>query len=152
MSKNLSAVPGSPQNSSWISALEGKKCSVNHLEEGAKRTRTQIDTYNSLCFLTLKEIQPKEAEVPLRDSVYDKFLRKIRVDKEKLVEIGEEYCNIRGYDPRTGIPTVKQLIYFGLEDMAANLEKKLHENKEFINPAGPLHNDGQCFDTQGFGT
>jgi aldehyde:ferredoxin oxidoreductase len=126
---------GFEETAEWITALDGKKRSVPELEDGTRRARTLIDTYNSMCFLTHRDILPKDAEIPLRDAVHDKFLKKIKVDKDTLVNIGDEYCRIRGYDPETGIPTVGQLIHLGLEDMAADLKKQLHENGDYINPA-----------------
>ncbi|MDD5169087.1 MAG: aldehyde ferredoxin oxidoreductase C-terminal domain-containing protein [Syntrophales bacterium] len=123
---------GYEETAGWISALEGRKCTVKDLEKGAQRARTLIDTYNALCFLTHRELKPEAAEVPLKDTVHDKFLGKTKVDKEKLKEIGEEYCKIRGYDPQTGIPTVGQLEKLGLQDMAAKLAEKLRESGELI--------------------
>jgi len=123
---------GYEQTANWITALEGKKCTVKHLEEVAQMTRTMIDAYNALCFITHKELKPEAAEIPMKDTVHDKYLRKVKVDKEKLREIGEEYCKIRGYDPQTGVPTVETLRNMGLADLAAKLAEKLRESGDWI--------------------
>jgi len=123
---------GFEETASWISALDGGKCTAADLREAAQRTRTLVDAYNSLCFLTHKELSPEAADMPPKDKIHDKFLKKITVDKEKLREIGDEYCRTRGYDPQTGIPTTETLGKMGLDDMAAKLAEKLRESGNWL--------------------
>lgn len=123
---------GFEETSNWISALGGGKCTAQDLRDAAQRTRTLVDAYNSLCFLTHKELSPEAADMPPKDTIHDKFLKKIKVDKEKLREIGEEYCKTRGYDTQTGIPTAETLEKLGFADMAAKLAEKLRESGDWI--------------------
>jgi aldehyde:ferredoxin oxidoreductase len=125
---------GFEETAGWISALSGKKCTVEELRQAAQKTRTLVDAYNSLCFLTHKELRPEAADMPPKDAIHDKFLKKIKVDKAKLREIGDAYCKSRGYDPETGIPTAETLTKMDLDDMAVQLAQKLQESKDWLKP------------------
>ena len=123
---------GFEETANWITAVDGKKCTPEDIKEVAQRTRTLVDAYNSLCFLTHKELSPEAADMPPKDTIHDKFLKKIKVDKEKLREIGEAYCKTRGYDPQTGIPTTETLEKMGFTDMAAKLKEKLRDSGDWL--------------------
>jgi len=123
---------GFEETASWISALDGKKYTAQDLRDAAQKTRTLVDAYNSLCFLTHRELSPQAADMPPKDTIHDKFLKKIKVDKEKLREIGEAYCKTRGYDTQTGIPTSETLEKMGFTDMAAKLAEKLRNTGDWL--------------------
>jgi len=44
-------------------------------------------------------------------------------DLEKSEQVGEEYCELRGCDPDTGVPTREALEKVGLKDLADKLEE-----------------------------
>ena len=125
---------GFEETSQWISALAGRKCPVGDLREAAQRTRTLVDAYNAVCFLTHRELSPQDADPPMKEAIHDKFLKKIKVDNEKLRQIGEEYCRIRGYDPQTGIPTAETLEKMGLPELAVKLSEKRRECGDWMGP------------------
>lgn len=123
---------GFDETAAWITALGGKKCTPEDLKEAARKTRTLVDAYNSLCFITHRDLSPEAADPPPKDTIHDKFLKKIKVDKEKLREIGEAYCKTRGYDPQTGIPTAETLEKMGFAEIAAKLKEKLRESGDWM--------------------
>jgi aldehyde:ferredoxin oxidoreductase len=43
-------------------------------------------------------------------------------DPEELKKVQEDYCRMRGYDPKNGVPTRKELEKLGLKDVADKLE------------------------------
>jgi len=45
-------------------------------------------------------------------------------DVEKFKKMREEYYKLRGFDPITGIPTEKKLLYLGLEDIVEDLKQR----------------------------
>ena len=44
-------------------------------------------------------------------------------DLEKSEQVGEEYCELRGCDPDTGVPTREALEKVGLKDITDKLEE-----------------------------
>lgn len=105
-------------NAKWLTAATGVPYSADELRGTASRIRTLIDGYNILCARKIGE-QPVEAK-PVDTLV--SFPQPGRPTGDELKMIQEDYCKIRGYDPKTGIPTRDKLENLGLQDVAEKLE------------------------------
>jgi len=102
----------------WLSAATGIKYTPDQLREAAHKLRIITDGYNALCTLVIGEepllAKPMEelASFPVPGRPKDpKELRKVQID----------YSLTRGYDPETGIPTIKELEKLGLNYLAKKL-------------------------------
>lgn len=102
----------------WLSADTGIKYTPDQLREAAHKLRIITDGYNALCTLVIGEepllARPMEelASFPVPGRPKDpKELRKVQID----------YSLARGYDPETGIPTIKELERLGLKYLAKKL-------------------------------
>ncbi|MGD0918571.1 MAG: aldehyde ferredoxin oxidoreductase N-terminal domain-containing protein [Thermodesulfobacteriota bacterium] len=104
-------------NARWLAAATGIKYTADELRETASRIRTLIDAYNVLCARMIGE-KPVVAK-PIESLV--SFPQPGRPKGAELRMIQEDYCKIRGYDSKTGIPTRERLEKLGLKDVAERL-------------------------------
>lgn len=58
-----------------------------------------------------------------KEAVPDGPFKGERLDPEKFEKMLDEYYQVRGWNVKTGIPTKKTLLKYGLEDIAEDLEK-----------------------------
>jgi len=102
-----------------ISAGTGMDCSEDHLLEVVQRRRMLELAYHELC----KRVIIEEDVLPFRllKARPDGYYKGQEVDIEKLYQVVERYCQIRGMDPETMIPLRKELVRLGLEEVADRL-------------------------------
>ena len=109
----------------WLGAATGTQYTTEEAREAAHRLRLLKDSYNVLCAHKFGE-QPVVSEawrtvagLPGPDRVRLGHV----ADPENRKKLGEDYCNTRGYDLKTGVPTREALEKLGLKDVADRLDK-----------------------------
>jgi len=105
-------------NARWLAAATGIQYTAEELRETASRMRILIDAYNILCAHMMGE-KPVVAK-PIE--ALAAFPQPGRPKGDELKMVQEDYCKMRGYDPKTGIPTREMLEKLGLKDVADRLE------------------------------
>jgi aldehyde:ferredoxin oxidoreductase len=93
-------------NTRWLAAATGNKYSADELRQTASRIRTLIDAYNVLCARMIGE-QPVAAK-PI-ETLFSFPQAGRPTDPQELRMVQEDYCTIRGYDSKTGVPTREKL-------------------------------------------
>jgi aldehyde:ferredoxin oxidoreductase len=108
-----------------LTASTGRECSVEWLKEAILRRRLLELSYNILCERTIGEISDVSPAVAKAqtDAIPEGFFKGQEWDIEESEECGEEYCELMGLDPDTGIPTREALEKHGLKDVADRLEE-----------------------------
>jgi aldehyde:ferredoxin oxidoreductase len=109
----------------WLNAATGTHYTTEQAREVAYRHRLMKDAYNILCARMIgeKPVPSKAFELmathglPGPDRVRLGHVKNPE-DRKKL---GENYCILRGYDSKTGIPTREALEKLGLKDVADKL-------------------------------
>jgi aldehyde:ferredoxin oxidoreductase len=98
---------------------------VEWLKEAILRRRLLELSYNILCERTIGEISDVSPAVAKAqtDAIPEGFFKGQEWDIEESEECGEEYCELMGLDPDTGIPTREALEKHGLKDVADRLEE-----------------------------
>ncbi len=106
-------------NARWLNAATGLNYSVQELRETAHRIRILVDSYNVLCARMIGEVPVAARPVETLFSFPQAGRPK---DPAELRKVQEDYCRLRGYDPRTGVPVREQLEKLGMKDVADALE------------------------------
>jgi aldehyde:ferredoxin oxidoreductase len=110
-----------------LSAATGVSYSEEKLKEVTHRIRMLIDAYRVLSFKTLGEEHVECQGIKFRDSQGVIDCLPVGPASPWTPEVrqnfGDVYCRMRGYDPKTGIPTREVLEKLGLKDVADKLEK-----------------------------
>jgi aldehyde:ferredoxin oxidoreductase len=103
----------------WLSAATGTQYTAEELRETAHRIRILVDSYNVLCARVIGE-EPVVAK-PIESLVA--FPQAGRpTDPKELKKVQQDYCRIRGYDPKTGVSTREVLEKLGMKGVADKLE------------------------------
>ena len=107
-----------------LRAATGESWTVERLEEACQRKRLLDTSYNILCERMIGEIPDVSAATfrAMNEPIKDGPFKGEEFDLEKSEQVGEEYCELRGCDPDTGVPTREALEMVGLRDMADKLE------------------------------
>ncbi len=102
-----------------ITAGTGLNCSEDRLLETVQRRRMLELAYHELC----RRVVIEEDVLPFRllKKRPDGYYKGEEVDLEKLYQVVERYCEIRGLDPDTLLPTRKELERLGISDVADRL-------------------------------
>ena len=117
-----------------IRAATGEPCTTEMLLEAIQRRRLLEASYNILC----ERINGEVPEIPgalVRGSmepIPDGPFKGQEWDDEASEQVGEDYCELRGCDPDTGVPTREALEKVGLKDLADKLEASEPED---VHPA-----------------
>jgi aldehyde:ferredoxin oxidoreductase len=108
-----------------LTAMSGRECTVEWLMDGIQRKRLLQVSYNVLCDRMIGEIPEISAQVASSaiEPIKDGFFKGLQWDLEKCETVGEEYCELRGCDPDTGLPTKEELERLGLAEVADLLEE-----------------------------
>jgi aldehyde:ferredoxin oxidoreductase len=108
-----------------LAAMTGRKCTVEWLMDVIQRKRLLQVSYNVLCDRMIGEIPEISAQVASSaiEPIKDGFFKGQQWDLEKSETVGEEYCELRGCDPDTGVPTKEELERLGLGEVADILEE-----------------------------
>ena len=106
-------------------AATGEPWTVERLEEACQRKRLLETSYNILCERMIDEMPEISAATfrAMNEPVMDGPFKGEEFDLEKSEQVGEEYCELRGCDPDTGVPTREALEKVGLKDLADKLEE-----------------------------
>ena len=106
-------------------AATGEHWTVERLEEACQRKRLLETSYNILCERMIDEMPEISAATfrAMNEPVMDGPFKGEEFDLEKSEQVGEEYCELRGCDPDTGVPTREALEKVGLEGLADKLEE-----------------------------
>jgi aldehyde:ferredoxin oxidoreductase len=106
---------------SVLEALTGLKYDVKGLYECGERMWRLEMAYNAR-----EGLRREHFKLPPRftkDAVTKGPLKGIVVDEELLDKMLDQYLELRGFDPKTALPTEKGLVEVGLEDIAADFKK-----------------------------
>jgi len=108
-----------------ISAATGNLCTTDMLLEVIQRERLLESSYNILCERMIGEFPEIPAALVLSSSeaIADGPFQGQEWDIDASEQTGEEYAEIRGCDPDTGVPTREALEKVGLKDLADKLEE-----------------------------
>jgi len=108
-----------------ITAATGVPCTTEMLLEVIQRERLLEASYNILCERMIGEFPEIPAALVLSSSepIPDGPFKGQEWDVDSSEEVGEEYAEIRGCDPDTGVPTREGLEKVGLKDLADKLEE-----------------------------
>jgi aldehyde:ferredoxin oxidoreductase len=107
-----------------IRAATGERCTTEMLLEAIQRRRLLETSYNILC----ERMNGEVPEIPgalVRGSmepIPDGPFKGQEWDEDASEQVGEDYCDLRGCDPDTGVPTREALEKVGLRDLADKLE------------------------------
>lgn len=93
-------------NTRWLAAATGSNYSADDLRVTTSRIRILIDSYNILCARVIGEI-PVEAKPIEKLFAFPQAGRP--TDPQELKKVQEDYCMIRGYDLKTGVPAREKL-------------------------------------------
>jgi aldehyde:ferredoxin oxidoreductase len=105
-------------NTRWLAAATGIKYTADELRQTASRIRTLIDAYNVLCARMIGE---KAVAAKPIEALFSFPQAGRPTDPQELRMVQEDYCTIRGYDSKTGVPTREKLEKLGLKDVADRL-------------------------------
>jgi len=114
---------GIEEEAQWFTAATGTRYTTEMVREAVQRGRALRDAYNALCYKTIREKSVHSPKVV--EPVPDGYYKNLQIDREKSTQVAAEYCAMRGYDPKTGIPTRVELERLGLKDVADKLENTL---------------------------
>jgi len=108
-----------------LRAATGETWTKEGLEEACQRKRMLETSYNILCERLIGEIPEVSAATfrAMNEPVKNGPFKGQEFDLEKSEQVGEEYCELRGCDPDTGVPTREALEKVGLKDLADKLEE-----------------------------
>jgi aldehyde:ferredoxin oxidoreductase len=126
-----------------LQAATGEPWTVERLEEASQRKRLLETSYNILCERMIGEIPEISAATfrGMNEPVKDGPFQGEEFDLEGSEQVGEEYCELRGCDPDTGVPTREALEKAGLKDLADKLEESedvLPGESSTTQPACPM--------------
>ena len=105
----------------WLHAATGIQYTPEDLRETAQRMRLLVDSYNIMCSRAIGE-EPAVGIPVEKLTVFPQPGRP--TDPDDLKRVQDDYCNIRGYDPETGIPTREILEKLRLKDIADRLDMR----------------------------
>ncbi len=125
---------GPEHSAKWLTAATGSEYLPEKLYEVSNRIRTMIDAYNVLCARAIGEklFIGKSIESLVSFPVAGR-----PTDPEELKKVQRDYCNARGYDPMTGVPTRERLEQLGLEYLAEKLDSVRGEKQPSTTLTGP---------------
>ena len=116
---------GIEEYAQWLAAATGIDYTVAELRNIAHRVRMIIDSYRVLCFRAIGEEHvhsKRSASIISSLSAPGLGYPGGPEAREKRVE---DFCQMRGYDPKTGIPTREMLEKLGLKDVADKLDETM---------------------------
>jgi aldehyde:ferredoxin oxidoreductase len=127
--RNL-GIPGIPESGGvsfrdyprMLEALTGVKYGVKELYECGERIYRLQMAYNAR-----EGLRREHFKLPPRftkDAPTKGPMKGVVVDEEIVNEMLDHYLELRGFDPKTALPTEKGLVEVGLEDVAADFKKK----------------------------
>lgn len=102
----------------WLQAATGIPYTAAGLRQTARKLRLMVDSYNVLCWRAI-------GDTPAAGMAFEKLTVLPTAgrpkDPEELKMVQRDYCETRGYDPMTGVPTAAALEELGLRDIAGKL-------------------------------
>jgi len=113
------------QTAAAIAAATGEPCTTEKLLETVQRRRLLELSYNLLCERMvgdLADMSPALMRINI-EPVPDGPFKGQAWDMDASMQAGEEYCNLRGVNPDTGVPNREALEKAGLKDVADKLEE-----------------------------
>jgi len=107
-----------PHYAKWLTAATGVEHTVEQLREAANRVRTLIDAYNALC-------SRKRGEKPFISKPLEELpsfpVPNRPTEPDEVKKLQDDYCDQRGYDRVTGVPTRERLEQLRLNYVADRL-------------------------------
>jgi aldehyde:ferredoxin oxidoreductase len=119
-----------------VSAATGEKVTKESLLDAIQRKRLLEVAYCILCEDMIGDtlqVSPSTVQGQY-NPIPDGFFKGQQWDMDGSEIVGEEYCEIRGCDPDTGIPTREELRRLGMEYVA----DKLEEEPSSVEHSGPV--------------